>query len=87
MEQKIDLVKIEWVDATTRHDISMTVEDAIKEELVNAETIGYLLYQDKEKTIISPFVFINNEELEMYPKTINVIPTKCIKNQFPLKFA
>lgn len=73
------IVKIEWKDATTVHDVSYSIEDAKKFELLEAESIGYLLHQDKEKTIISSFVFIDNKEMEMYPKYVHVIPTKCIK--------
>jgi len=74
------IVKVEWKDAVTRHDTSMSLEVAKQEPLADAETIGYLIYEDKEKTIISPFVFIDNEEQLIFPKTLNVIPTKCIKS-------
>jgi Holliday junction resolvase-like predicted endonuclease len=74
------IVKVKWKDATTRQDIAMSIEDAKKEKLVEAETIGYLIHQDKEKTIISPFVFIDNENMDMFPKALHIIPTKTIKN-------
>ena len=82
--KQFEKVLVEWQDACTKHELH-TVEDAEGVELVDAETMGYLIKQTKEKTIISPFVFIDNEHEELFPKTVCVIPTKSIKNMYVLE--
>ena len=85
-EKKLEIVKVEWKDATTRHDVSVTLEEAKKEELLDVETIGYLIKEDKEKVVIASMCFIDNEELKIYPKTIHIIPKGSIVNIFELGF-
>ena len=77
--EDLKIVKVEWRDATTIYDKARSIEDAKKENLAEAETIGYLIHEDKNKTIITPMVFVDNEEMLIFPKAIHIIPTKCIK--------
>ena len=68
-----DIVKIDWIDATTVHDVSYQIEDVKKFELVKGTTIGYLVHKDTKKIIICSMVF---EEVGL--KTIHIIPKSCV---------
>lgn len=80
----LKIVKVEWKDAKTSYGTPITLEEAKEEQLVEAETIGYLLKDDDEKVIIASFCFFDDDGEEMFLKTIHVIPKKTIKNIFEL---
>jgi len=83
--KNLKIVLVEWEDATTIHDVSMSYEEAIQEKLVNVNSVGYLLKEYKDRIIISSFAFMDNENMDLYPKTLHIIPKKSIKNMFELK--
>ncbi len=74
------IVKAKWLDAATRNDVAVDIREAMDEPLVVAETIGYLLFKDKERTIISSFIFPAQKEIDRITgyKTIHIIPTGAI---------
>lgn len=74
------IVKVWWVDAcSTSHAGGLTKKGAIESNLQDVENIGYLVYEDKTKTIIANHVILDNEEEEMYFRDYIVIPTNCIR--------
>jgi len=76
---KQNLVLVEWLDATTRHDIALPLEEAIKEEPIKAKTVGWILYKDDKKAIICNFLFASDSSfIETGYKTIHIIPSPSI---------
>lgn len=76
---KQNLVLVEWLDSITRHDIAVSLSEAIKEEPVKAKTVGWVLHQDEKKTILCNFLFASDSpDIETGYKTIHTIPTSSI---------
>lgn len=63
-------VEIEWLDAQTWNGTAQEFGEVIKWKPIKSHTCGYLLYEDKEKVIIS---FLNfgdetTKHFQMIPK-------------------
>lgn len=57
---KVKLVKVCWQDAHTNHH-TLGMEEVIKQKLLPAETIGYLLHEDDEVVVVCGFWFWDEE--------------------------
>lgn len=85
-ESKLQLVLVEWLDSTTRHDVAVPFEEAIEEEPVEARTTGWLLLKDGHKVVLCNFVFVpQNEGMVNGYKSIHIIPAKSVKKITKLK--
>ena len=72
------LLKITWEDAVTIHDITHSLEEIKKFNLIQAETIGYLVCEDNKKIVLCSLVFYTKDNNEKYYKTLHIIPKKSI---------
>ena len=84
------IIKVIWDDATTISGTS-AYEDIIRRELVTANTIGYLVYENEKSIAICGFVFPDRDG-EMIRKNsmtafneVHIIPKRWIKNVIVLK--
>ena len=78
MKKEFGIVWVEWVDSTTRHDVALPFDEAVKEKPVKAQTVGWLLSKDSEKLVLCSFLFPASEGLETGFKTIHIIPASSI---------
>lgn len=78
VKKNYKVVEIEWFDAQTH---SGYAEDIGKLEEWNpllTKSIGYLLYEDKEKVILGFMIFQDEQEINCV-KYCQMIPRKMIK--------
>lgn len=86
----VKIVKVCWDDANTNRS-DLWLRDVIKQKLLPAETIGYLLHEDEEKVIVCGFWFWdeNTDILDMKGesvfKDVHTIPKSQIRNILVLK--
>ena len=83
MKNKYKIVEVEWYDAQTYESYAEEIGDLKKWELLLTHTIGYLIFEDKEKVIVGFVVFGVGEEDKV--KYIQMIPKGMIKKIRVLK--
>lgn len=79
----MDIVLVEWIDASHNSENILVFEQAINRAVAPAKTIGVLLKKDKDKVILAMTVFeafktSEGDVPEAY-KVFWTIPTGCIK--------
>ena len=79
-----DFVRVEWMDAHSSMD-AITIEELIKEKPFLTESVGCLMYEDKEKIILSFMNFGFNINESPLIKHYQVIPKGMIKRIIKLK--
>ncbi len=88
--EKIDLVKVIWYDANTMSGTS-GFQEIVNRGLLRAETIGYLIHEDKESIAICGFLFPDREKSIIDPSSFtafrdtHIIPKNWIKAIISLK--
>lgn len=81
--KKIKRVEVEWFDSCQEHQVWWWIDEIIKENTESKETfksVGYLLYKDKNKTIIATSLHFGKDGEIEKAGTIFTIPTGSIKN-------
>ena len=86
----VKLVKICWKDAHTNHS-TLDLREVMKQKLLPAETIGYLLHEDDDVFVVCGFWFWD-EETDILDENggsafreVHTIPKSQVKNVLVLK--
>ena len=77
---KFPLCEVEWVDAMSFGSEYAHLNDAQKLSGVPAQTVGYLIKQDKESVRLCMTYFGETEASEESFKFLWAIPRRCIKS-------
>ena len=51
------IVEVEWMDAQSGFSIPLSFEEIVNEEPLHTKSIGYLIYEDKNKVILGFMLF------------------------------
>jgi hypothetical protein len=73
---KFPIVEVEWLDAQHGSGITQTIEELIKCEPLITSSVGYLIFKNKEKLILSMMMF--GEELSKHDQLIPIGMVKRI---------
>ena len=60
IDNKVKIVKVCWKDAHTNHN-TLSLGEVVKQKLLPAETIGYLLHEDDDVYVVCGFWFWDEE--------------------------
>ena len=70
----MDIVEVEWFDAATvAHEVML--EEAQKQTGIKAQTVGYLVSDNKERVVLAATLFPEASDARM----LNIIPRGMIK--------
>ena len=78
MKKQYKIIEVEWFDAQTHSGYAEDIGNLKDWEPCLTKSIGYLLYEDKEKVILG-FMIFQNDEITNSVKHCQMIPRGMIK--------